>query len=164
MKNLVALLCMISALTGSVISHRCHYCESRNSTTCEESETECLGNRCMTGSQHLKLNGTQFNEIYKGCANESLCGINGSLVVANTPYQFSVHCCSGDLCNNQKFEIPEQNQTENGVKCLSALCIGTLEECKTKKKMNCTGSMNRCLDYNDESRWDIYKLFCQRLH
>ncbi|KAM4016048.1 uncharacterized protein ACNLHF_002544 isoform 2-T2 [Anomaloglossus baeobatrachus] len=59
MKNLVALLCMVSALVGSVISSQCYFCESRNSTICNASKTECLGDECMTVSQHVTLTPTE---------------------------------------------------------------------------------------------------------
>ncbi|KAM4016047.1 phospholipase A2 inhibitor and Ly6/PLAUR domain-containing protein-like isoform 1-T1 [Anomaloglossus baeobatrachus] len=147
MKNLVALLCMVSALVGSVISSQCYFCESRNSTICNASKTECLGDECMTVSQHVTLNGSVCNAIYKGCANKTLCGPDGELVVGNTTYLFSGRCCTGDLCNTQEYESPTENKTLNGVKCLSCLRFDTLEECKTDVVMNCTGSMTRCLDY-----------------
>ncbi|KAM4014683.1 uncharacterized protein ACNLHF_001473 isoform 2-T3 [Anomaloglossus baeobatrachus] len=52
MKNLVALICLISTFVLSVFSSKCYSGFSRNSTTCNVSEIECLGDRCMTASQY----------------------------------------------------------------------------------------------------------------
>ncbi|KAM4015895.1 phospholipase A2 inhibitor 31 kDa subunit-like [Anomaloglossus baeobatrachus] len=147
MKNLATLLCIISALVISVFSYKCYSCWSRNSTTCQESEIECLGDRCMTCSQHFKLAGYEYKSIFKGCANETLCGAHGSGMAENTKYRFSSHCCNGHLCNNQTYKTLEDNFTTNGVQCPLSMCTETLEECKSDKVVNCTGSMDRCLDY-----------------
>ncbi|KAM4015763.1 protein RoBo-1-like [Anomaloglossus baeobatrachus] len=147
MKSLVTLLCIISALVVSVISYKCYYCVSPNSTTCQESETQCLGNRCITASQYFNVGGHTFNSIYKGCANETLCGTNGSAVVGNMTFRFYPHCCIGDLCNSQGYELPEEDLKPNGLECPSAHCLGTLEECKSGMVMNCTGSMDSCLEF-----------------
>ncbi|KAM4016140.1 phospholipase A2 inhibitor and Ly6/PLAUR domain-containing protein-like isoform 2-T2 [Anomaloglossus baeobatrachus] len=147
MKNLVILLCMISTIDISVFSYKCNFCWSPNSTTCEQSETECLGDQCMTVSQYYNLSGKIYNSMYKGCANKTLCGTKGFTTVENVKFQFKVNCCIGDSCNNEGYELPKDDPTPNGVKCPSAYCINTLEECKGDKEMNCTGSMDRCLDY-----------------
>ncbi|XP_077113485.1 uncharacterized protein LOC143768717 isoform X2 [Ranitomeya variabilis] len=55
MKNLVALLCVISALVGSVFSYRCMSGVSYNSTTCNVSEIECLAAGCMTVCQYFYI-------------------------------------------------------------------------------------------------------------
>ncbi|KAM4016933.1 uncharacterized protein ACNLHF_003089 [Anomaloglossus baeobatrachus] len=52
MKYLVTLLCLISALV-SALSYKCYSGFLSNSTTCKESEIECLGDRCMTCSQYV---------------------------------------------------------------------------------------------------------------
>ncbi|KAM4015196.1 phospholipase A2 inhibitor and Ly6/PLAUR domain-containing protein-like [Anomaloglossus baeobatrachus] len=147
MKTLVALLCTISALAGSVFSYKCISCMCRNSTTCLESETECLGDRCMAASQYYHLNRKELKSFYKGCANETLCEKKGSVIVKDGEFVFGTHCCTGELCNNQVYEIPKEDPTPNGVKCPVSMCLDTLEECKTDKKINCTGSMDRCIDY-----------------
>ncbi|KAM4015052.1 phospholipase A2 inhibitor 31 kDa subunit-like [Anomaloglossus baeobatrachus] len=152
MKNLVALLCVISALVGSVFSNKCHLCWSHNSTTCNVTETECLGDRCMTASQYFNADKTVFKSIYKGCANDTLCETKGSGMVEKLNFRFYAHCCTGDLCNNQTYQLHEEDLTPNGKICPTALCLDTLEECETDKKMNCTGSMDRCLEYRAKLR------------
>ncbi|KAM4015639.1 phospholipase A2 inhibitor gamma subunit B-like isoform 1-T2 [Anomaloglossus baeobatrachus] len=147
MKNLVTLLYMISALVVSVFSYNCYSCSSRNSTTCNDTETECLGDRCMTAYQYVNLYEKKVNSIYNGCANESLCGAKGSGMVEHVKFKFFAHCCTGNLCNNQTYEPPEDDLTPNGLKCPYSFCIGTLKECKSDKEINCTGSMNQCLEY-----------------
>ncbi|KAM4015894.1 phospholipase A2 inhibitor and Ly6/PLAUR domain-containing protein-like [Anomaloglossus baeobatrachus] len=147
MKNLAILVCVISAFVISVFSYKCYSCWSRNSTTCEESETECLGDRCMTAFQDFKLDGNVYKSMLKGCANETMCGMNGSAMAENTKFLFVSHCCNGHLCNNQKYQPPQDNLTTNGVKCPLSMCTETLEECKSDKEVNCTGSMDRCLEY-----------------
>ncbi|XP_069598762.1 protein RoBo-1-like [Ranitomeya imitator] len=152
MKNLVTFLCMISALVGSVFSYKCNSCMCPNSTKCEVSETECLGDRCMIVSQYFCFGDKLFKSFYKGCANETLCGTKGTGSVEMMKFRFHVYCCTGDLCNNQEYEIFEEDPTPNGVKCPSCFRLGTLEECKTNKEMNCTGSMNRCVEYRAKIR------------
>ncbi|KAM4015090.1 uncharacterized protein ACNLHF_001776 isoform 1-T1 [Anomaloglossus baeobatrachus] len=147
MKNLVALLCMISALVISVSCFRCYSCESRTSTKCNVSETECLGNRCMTACQYFKVGGKEFTSTYRGCANDTLCGTKGSGIVENAKFRFHAICCTGELCNNATYEFLEEDPRPNGVICPFAFCNNTLEECKTEKTINCTGSMNKCLEY-----------------
>ncbi|KAM4015893.1 phospholipase A2 inhibitor and Ly6/PLAUR domain-containing protein-like [Anomaloglossus baeobatrachus] len=147
MKNLATLLYIISALVISVFSYKCYSCCSYNSTTCNVSETECLGDRCMAAFQDFKIEGNEFKSILKGCANETMCGINGSATAKNSKFLFESHCCKGHLCNNQTYETPEDNLTTNGVTCPLSMCPGTLEDCKSEKEVNCTGSMDRCVDY-----------------
>ncbi|KAM4015193.1 uncharacterized protein ACNLHF_001840 [Anomaloglossus baeobatrachus] len=147
MKNLVALLCMISALVGSVMSFRCYSCESLTSAKFNMSEIECLGSQCMTASQYFRSGEKVFKAVYKGCANGTLCGMKGSEVMENIAYRFYVNCCTGELCNTDGYELPEEDPTPNGVTCPSACCNDTLEECKTDKRINCTGSMKQCVDY-----------------
>ncbi|XP_077113482.1 phospholipase A2 inhibitor and Ly6/PLAUR domain-containing protein-like [Ranitomeya variabilis] len=150
MKNLVALLCVISALVVSVSSYKCYSGFSRNSTTCDESETECLGNRCMTVCQYSDYNGRMFKSIMKGCANETMCGANGSATVEHIKYRFHVNCCTGDLCNSDGYKLPSEDPTPNGVKCPTAYCMGSLQECKSEKEMNCTGSMDQCFEFRSD--------------
>ncbi|CAJ0947463.1 unnamed protein product [Ranitomeya imitator] len=152
MKNLVVLVCVTSALVGSVFSYKCYSCFSRNSTTCNETETECLGDRCMTGSQHAYNNGTVYNSILKGCANETLCGAKGSAVMENVKYRFYMNCCTGNLCNTDGYELPAEDPTPNGVKCPTAYCKGSFQECKTEKEMNCTGSMDQCFEFRGDTK------------
>ncbi|KAM4016496.1 phospholipase A2 inhibitor gamma subunit B-like [Anomaloglossus baeobatrachus] len=152
MKNLVALLCMISALVGSVSCIRCYSCESRTSTKCNVSETECFGNRCMTACQYFKVGEKEFTSIYRGCANDTLCGTKGSGIVENMMFRFHLTCCTGELCNTAQYELLEEDPTPNGVICPFACCNNTLEECKSDKMINCTGSMNKCLEYRAKVR------------
>ncbi|KAM4016503.1 phospholipase A2 inhibitor and Ly6/PLAUR domain-containing protein-like isoform 2-T2 [Anomaloglossus baeobatrachus] len=147
MKNLVVLLCTISTLAISVFSYRCYSCSSTNSTECKASDTECLGHDCMTAFQHVNLDGKKYISMYKGCANETLCGALESLKVGNTTFEFLAHCCTGDLCNEEGYKLPPEDQTPNGVQCPSAFCTHSLKECQTNNIMNCTGSMVRCMDY-----------------
>ncbi|KAM4016418.1 phospholipase A2 inhibitor and Ly6/PLAUR domain-containing protein-like [Anomaloglossus baeobatrachus] len=150
MKNLVALLCMISAIVSSALSYKCCSCFSGNSTTCKESEIECLGNRCMTTSQYVVRNEDVFKSILKSCANETLCGTNGSVTIGHLKLRFYAKCCTGHLCNIGGYELPVEDPTLNGVKCPFAYCIGTFDECNSTKEMNCTGSMNRCFQFTGQ--------------
>ncbi|KAM4016425.1 phospholipase A2 inhibitor gamma subunit B-like isoform 2-T2 [Anomaloglossus baeobatrachus] len=151
MKNLVALLCMISALVGSASSYKCYSGFSPNSTTCKQSEIECLGNRCMTACQYVIRGGNMFKSILKSCANETMCGTNGSVATENIMYRFYAKCCTGHLCNTDEYELPPEDPTPNGVKCPTTYCIGTPEECNsTSKEMNCTGSMNKCFQFSGD--------------
>ncbi|KAM4016945.1 uncharacterized protein ACNLHF_003101 isoform 2-T2 [Anomaloglossus baeobatrachus] len=149
MKNLVAFLCMISALVGSVFSYTCIYCFSPKSTTCNETETECLGDQCMTASQYMYDDKREYWSIMKGCANETLCGARSLVRSGKVKFHFYVHCCNGDVCNTDEYEVPPEDPNPNGVKCQDAYCAGSLEDCKTNKTMNCTGSMDRCMDYRE---------------
>ncbi|KAM4016738.1 uncharacterized protein ACNLHF_002928 isoform 3-T3 [Anomaloglossus baeobatrachus] len=91
-------------ILGCVFSDKCYSCVSSNSTTCNQTEIECLGSRCMTASQYFILNGTLSESMFKGCANETMCKDNGMGKVKNTKYEFVSKCCSGTLCNKEKFE------------------------------------------------------------
>ncbi|KAM4015058.1 uncharacterized protein ACNLHF_001744 isoform 2-T2 [Anomaloglossus baeobatrachus] len=75
-----------------------------------------------------------FRSVIKGCANESVCGANGA---AASEGKFNFH-------------IPAEDSTPNGVKCPTAYCIDTVEECNSTKEMDCTGSMNHCYDYREQ--------------
>ncbi|KAM4016929.1 uncharacterized protein ACNLHF_003085 [Anomaloglossus baeobatrachus] len=147
MKNLVTLLCVISALVGSVFSCKCYSCQSKNSTKCAVTVTNCLSNRCMTASQFFNIDKNMFHSFYKGCANETLCETKGSLVAENRKYRFNAQCCTGHLCNRHRYKLPKKSFIPNGVKCPSAVCIGTLKECKSVRKIACTGSMTRCAHF-----------------
>ncbi|KAM4016943.1 phospholipase A2 inhibitor and Ly6/PLAUR domain-containing protein-like [Anomaloglossus baeobatrachus] len=149
MKNLVTLLYMISALVVSASSYKCYSCFSTNSTTCKESEVECLGDRCMTCSQYVKRT-NMFRSILKSCANETMCGTNGSLAMENVKYRFSAKCCTGHLCNTDRYGLIAEDPTPNGVKCPSAYFIGTFEDYNSTKEMNCTGSMKKCFKFSGE--------------
>ncbi|XP_075184697.1 urokinase plasminogen activator surface receptor-like, partial [Anomaloglossus baeobatrachus] len=134
-------------------SHKCYYVFSPNSTTSEESEIECIGDRCMTACQYAYNHGDNFKSLFKNCANESVCGTKGSLAVENIIFRFFVLCCNGSLCNIGKYELPVEDPTPNGKKCPSAYCTGNLEECKSDKEMNCTGSMDRCFEVRTEGKY-----------
>ncbi|XP_075185166.1 phospholipase A2 inhibitor NAI-like [Anomaloglossus baeobatrachus] len=151
MKNLVALLFMISAFAVSVVSSKCYSCFSPNTTTCNETEVECLGDQCMTASQFINRDGDVFKSILKSCANETLCGTKGSVAVENSMFRFLANCCIGNLCNTDGYELLADDPTPNGVKCPSALCIGKIEECTSDKMMNCTGSMNKCFEFRGKA-------------
>lgn len=102
----------------------------------------------MTASMYLHNGDKTFHSIYKGCANETLCGASGSLTQdSSVKIRTHAKCCSGNKCNNDKFNLPEENSEPNGKKCPSAFCQGTTEECKTEKEMECTGSENQCYEY-----------------
>ncbi|KAM4015539.1 uncharacterized protein ACNLHF_002196 [Anomaloglossus baeobatrachus] len=150
MKNLVIFVCLISALVGAVLSNKCYSGFSRNSTTCNVSETECLGDRCMTACQYSYNNGIMYKSIMKSCANETLCGAKGSAVTENLKYRFSVNCCAGNLCNIDGYGLPAEDPTPNGFRCPTARCTGNLQECRKVKVMNCTGSMDRCFEFRGD--------------
>ncbi|KAM4014906.1 phospholipase A2 inhibitor NAI-like [Anomaloglossus baeobatrachus] len=150
MKNLLALLFMISAFVVSVFSYKCYSCFSLNSTTCNESQIECLGDRCMTASQFYDREGDVFKSIFKSCANETLCGTNGSAASENVMFRFHANCCTGNLCNTDRYKILA-DPTPNGIKCKSAFCTGKIEECTSDKMMNCTGSMNKCFTFRGKT-------------
>ncbi|KAM4016850.1 phospholipase A2 inhibitor 31 kDa subunit-like [Anomaloglossus baeobatrachus] len=154
MKNLVALLCMISALAGSVFSYKCHFCYSPNSTTCNQTEIECIGGKCMTACQFFCNGKNTYKSIYKGCANDTLCGSNGIVIPhKDVKYRFHLNCCSGPLCNTDKYNFPKEDPAPNGKICPSAFCRGTLEKCESHNKtINCTGSMDRCVEYRGKVR------------
>ncbi|KAM4015054.1 uncharacterized protein ACNLHF_001742 [Anomaloglossus baeobatrachus] len=151
MKNLVAILYIVSALVVLVLSLNCYSGFSSKSTKYNESEIECMGDRCMAASQYIFINGSVFNSFLKGCANETMCGAKGSASVGSLRYRFNVNCCTGYLCNSGEYELPAEDPTPNGKKCPSAFCTGTLEECKSDKVMNCTGSMDQCYEYRADA-------------
>ncbi|XP_075184168.1 phospholipase A2 inhibitor and Ly6/PLAUR domain-containing protein-like isoform X1 [Anomaloglossus baeobatrachus] len=137
-----------SFLLRPVFSYECYSAFYHNSTTYNEHVTECLGDRCMTASQHTYVNGTIFKSIMKGCANETVCGADGLAKVSEKfNFIFHVNCCSGNLCNTDGYYLPPEDPTPNGVKCPSAFCTGSLEECESDEEMECTGSMDRCFEY-----------------
>ncbi|KAM4016947.1 uncharacterized protein ACNLHF_003102 [Anomaloglossus baeobatrachus] len=152
MKNLVALLCLISALVGSAVSSKCYYGFSPNSTTCNVSEIECLGDRCMTASQYSYNNGRVFNSIMKGCANETMCGAVGSASVGLLEYRFHMNCCNWSLCNTDGYNLPAEDPTPNNATCPSAYCVGNMDECKSDEVMNCIGSMDRCFEFRTDAK------------
>ncbi|KAM4014680.1 uncharacterized protein ACNLHF_001471 [Anomaloglossus baeobatrachus] len=147
MKKLVVLLSAISALAGSVLSYKYYSGFSRNSTKCNVSETECLGDRCMTACQYTNNNGIIYKSILKSCANETLCGAKGSALMDKAKYRFYINCCTGNLCNIDGYQLPKEDPTPNGAKCPTAYCAGSWQECKKDKEMNCTGSMDRCFEF-----------------
>ncbi|XP_056399855.1 phospholipase A2 inhibitor and Ly6/PLAUR domain-containing protein-like [Hyla sarda] len=141
-------LLFFCALLGSAFSYKCISCISKNSTECEESVIDCVGSRCMTGSEYYHNGDQTYNIIFKGCANESLCDAVGSVTQdPDVKIRTYAKCCSGDNCNNDKFQLPEEDSTPNGVKCPSSYCKGTTEECKSDKEIECTGSEKQCYDY-----------------
>ncbi|XP_069802891.1 phospholipase A2 inhibitor and Ly6/PLAUR domain-containing protein-like [Dendropsophus ebraccatus] len=141
-------LLVFCALLGSAFPHQCISCVAENSTVCQESEMECIGSRCMTASQHYKNGDKEFMSIYKGCDNETLCGVSGSVTEdPDVKIRACAACCSGDFCNNENFQRPEEDSTPNGVKCPSAYCAGTTDECESDKEIDCTGSEKQCYDY-----------------
>ncbi|KAM4016008.1 uncharacterized protein ACNLHF_002517 isoform 2-T5 [Anomaloglossus baeobatrachus] len=100
MKDLVALLFMISVLVVSAFSIKCKFCESSNFTCEEETEVECGTKRCMA---HWKYRHYERCDITfrKGCADESLCRMRPT--IPGMPYEL-VYYCSSDLCNTHGFE------------------------------------------------------------
>ncbi|KAM4016497.1 phospholipase A2 inhibitor 31 kDa subunit-like [Anomaloglossus baeobatrachus] len=151
MKNLVALLCLVFALHSSVFSYKCLSGVSHNSTTCNVSEAECLGDRCMTVCQYFYVDGIYFKSIYKSCANETICGLKGSGFHETVIFRFYVSCCSGHLCNTDEYYLPKDDPTPNGKFCPSAYCNDTVEECKSPHIVECTGAMDTCFDYRTEA-------------
>ncbi|KAM4015770.1 uncharacterized protein ACNLHF_002387 [Anomaloglossus baeobatrachus] len=161
MKNLLALLFMISAFVVSVFSYKCNSCFSRNSTTCNESQIECLGDRCMTASQFYDKEGDVYKSILKSCANETLCGTNGSVAIVNVIFRFYANCCTGNLCNTDGYNILAEDPTPNGVICPTAFCTDETKECTSDKLLNCTGSMKKCFKFRGKAldpsmAWENY--------
>ncbi|KAM4016134.1 uncharacterized protein ACNLHF_002587 [Anomaloglossus baeobatrachus] len=102
MKNLVALLFMISVLVIPAFSKKCHFCESCTTTCEKETEVECGTKRCMTYSKYVVVHYTNPDITFrKGCADESLCERGKK---SRTMSEEIVHCCSKNLCNTQGFE------------------------------------------------------------
>ncbi|XP_075697022.1 phospholipase A2 inhibitor CNF-like [Rhinoderma darwinii] len=131
-------------------SYKCISCLSLNSTTCNETETDCIGNQCMTASQYYYNGGDWFQSIFKGCANDSMCEEKGFLSQENVKVRGYIHCCTGDLCNTQGYKLPKEDKKTNGKKCPSCYSRGTQKECKTDEEVECTGSETRCFDYRGE--------------
>ncbi|XP_056400087.1 phospholipase A2 inhibitor 31 kDa subunit-like [Hyla sarda] len=141
-------LLVFCALLGSAFPLKCISCLSKTSTECEgESEIECPGN-CMTGSQHFHNGDVDVKSLYKGCANESLCGLFGSLTQENdVTIRVNAVCCSGDKCNDDEFFLPKEDTEPNGLSCPNAYCKGTNEECESDQEIECKGSETQCVEY-----------------
>ncbi|KAM4016588.1 uncharacterized protein ACNLHF_002856 isoform 1-T3 [Anomaloglossus baeobatrachus] len=105
MKTLVALLCMVSVLVGSVYSVRCYFCVSKNSPTCDPTIIACK-HRCMTQSTH------NFNDknvpmvLLKGCTTDNSainCGKKIEEKSSNGKSETFMSCCSRNLCNTDGY-------------------------------------------------------------
>ncbi|XP_066428742.1 phospholipase A2 inhibitor and Ly6/PLAUR domain-containing protein-like [Eleutherodactylus coqui] len=143
-------LIVFCALLGSAFSHRCYECMTANSKTCNPIETECIGSRCMTVSQYFQDDKHIFHSMYKGCANETMCGKQGMVTGKQLKFMGLIKCCNGDLCNNDEFQTPAENNTKNGLKCPFAYCKGSTEDCTPVEWKSCTGIENTCFEYRGE--------------
>ncbi|XP_075184252.1 phospholipase A2 inhibitor gamma subunit B-like [Anomaloglossus baeobatrachus] len=101
----------------------------------------------MTVCQYFHSGEKDYNSIYKGCANETLCASKGAEMMETIRFRFNAICCTGELCNTAQYEFAEEDPTPNGVMCPTAHCNDTLDECKTDKTITCTGSMDKCVEY-----------------
>ncbi|XP_066462621.1 phospholipase A2 inhibitor 31 kDa subunit-like isoform X2 [Eleutherodactylus coqui] len=90
-----------------------------------------------------------FKSLYKSCANTALCGGYGSMTQdPNVTIRIYVSCCEGKNCNTNRFYIPTENSTLNGLKCPSAYCENTTGACDGDlKMMACRGSETQCVDF-----------------
>ncbi|KAM4015195.1 uncharacterized protein ACNLHF_001842 [Anomaloglossus baeobatrachus] len=105
MKNLVALLCMVSALVGSVYSIKCYSCESRNSPTCDEKVINCE-HRCVTESTEYFKKKVLSMSIEKGCIDDytnEICGREIQMWDTRWRVKFISKCCDTNLCNTDGY-------------------------------------------------------------
>ncbi|XP_066462619.1 phospholipase A2 inhibitor and Ly6/PLAUR domain-containing protein-like [Eleutherodactylus coqui] len=145
-----AILIVFCSLLGSAFSDTCLECLAINSTVCEGTEVECLGNAgCMTASQIYKHGDKNYKSLYRSCANTTFCGNFASMTQdPNVTIRTYVSCCEGDNCNTNPFYIPTENSTLNGLKCPSAYCEDTTGPCDGDlKMMECRGSETQCINY-----------------
>ncbi|XP_075134200.1 phospholipase A2 inhibitor gamma subunit B-like [Leptodactylus fuscus] len=149
MKILLALLCMFSALVCSVFSILCFSCASFNSTTCNTTKVECMGDTCMSCYQKFQVGNNTMLSMLKGCSTD-VCNNTGMATQDEMNYRFTANCCKGPLCNNDTFALPKENLTRNNKECPSCFLNGTTKECVTTKMMNCTGSQDQCFNYKVE--------------
>ncbi|KAM4015472.1 uncharacterized protein ACNLHF_002142 [Anomaloglossus baeobatrachus] len=99
MKNLVALLFMISVPVVSAFLIKCNFCKS-DKPSCFVTEVDCCTKRCMTLTKLIRTDEGAKITFMKGCANETLCQMKNPL-----PWMSQEHarCCSGELCNTDRF-------------------------------------------------------------
>ncbi|KAM4016932.1 uncharacterized protein ACNLHF_003088 [Anomaloglossus baeobatrachus] len=121
MKNLVALLCMISALVGSVFSVKCKYCEG-SSPNCKETVIDCPTDGCMTTSEWMFFRGEVKKFLLKGCKIATYCGRNNSDVSGTIMLKSIDTCCNSDMCNNGTYAFKELEPLEILLMDLYALC------------------------------------------
>ncbi|XP_071969225.1 uncharacterized protein [Engystomops pustulosus] len=126
----------------------CYSCLSKTSTTCDKVIViPCPQKGCMIISQYVYINGAEYYSILKGCAISQFCGALGSATQDKVKVRGYVKCCPGESCNNGSFYIPEDDPTPNGLVCPNCFINGTLKECVSTKKINCTGIEDRCFEY-----------------
>ncbi|KAM4015473.1 uncharacterized protein ACNLHF_002143 [Anomaloglossus baeobatrachus] len=121
MKKLVALLCLISALVGSVFSIKCKYCEG-SSPNCKETVTDCPTDGCMTTSKWMFYYGEVEKFLLKGCKIANSCGMNISDESRTTMHKSIYTCCNGDMCNNGTYAFKEFEPLEKLLMNIYAVC------------------------------------------
>ncbi|KAM4016132.1 uncharacterized protein ACNLHF_002586 isoform 2-T2 [Anomaloglossus baeobatrachus] len=96
MKTLVALLCMVSALVGSVYSIKCYSCYSKNSPTCDDEKVINCEHKYKDLSTVLR----------KGCITDYSninCGRTQLFWYPDRKYETFMSCCDRNLCNTEGF-------------------------------------------------------------
>ncbi|KAM4016942.1 uncharacterized protein ACNLHF_003099 [Anomaloglossus baeobatrachus] len=114
MKNLVALLCLISALVGSGFSGQCKSCDCDVPSNCKETVVNCTTDRCMTSSlwRFNEEHGNMVKRIQRGCEAFMWCGINLSDDYGPNIVRLTHRCCPGPLCNTDGYAYKDLEPLE----------------------------------------------------
>ncbi|KAM4016004.1 uncharacterized protein ACNLHF_002515 [Anomaloglossus baeobatrachus] len=116
MKNLVALLCLISALVGSAFSGKCRSCDCVVPSNCKETVINCSTNGCMTVSEWMYFNEDFEKKIWKGCEDSMRCGVKRSEDSGIYIYKSKYNCCTGDSCNTDGYAFTGLESLEKSLK------------------------------------------------
>ncbi|XP_056399087.1 phospholipase A2 inhibitor and Ly6/PLAUR domain-containing protein-like [Hyla sarda] len=103
----------------------------------------------MTISEEYK-NMESYHSIYKGCSGDLPCDKKLYSMTNDSLYLMTnLQCCDTDLCNDQFYEMPEDEKPHGGV-CPSCIKFNTLEECKANNKLKCLQKDDKCVSFSAE--------------
>ncbi|KAM4016137.1 uncharacterized protein ACNLHF_002590 [Anomaloglossus baeobatrachus] len=111
MKNLVTLLCLISALVGSGFSVQCKSCDCVVPSNCKQTVVNCTTDRCMTSSMWMfdEEHGNMVKRIKRGCAFFLWCGSENT---GNDLIRITHRCCPNPLCNTDEYAYKDLEPLE----------------------------------------------------
>ncbi|XP_040183168.1 phospholipase A2 inhibitor subunit gamma B-like [Rana temporaria] len=146
---LIAVLCVLSALTATGYSFSCQLCVASDQTTCSGVNILCPTNYvCGTKLSNMTISGTSTLTVNRLCSPPDQCNKSGSVTIPGGTVLVGMSCCYTSECNPPMPILSSMtDNSTNGITCRSCLTVNS-NECYNSNTIRCTGSETKCLLQN----------------
>ncbi|XP_075696972.1 phospholipase A2 inhibitor gamma subunit B-like [Rhinoderma darwinii] len=148
MRSFIISLTIFCAISCTGLALKCLECIQKNSDTCHGVSVECPNSaECLVVSEFYHYGSSIYHSIKRSCNPGVPCNTSQySSNFINIKLAAYLHCCTGDNCNTDNYQMPPEEEEHNGRLCTSCY-IDELKECVSDHTIKCLNEEDKCVDF-----------------